>query len=377
MEIQVKNEKEGQLFTSGQLSRLFILYTAASSIAFMIQPLYLKSDFSGWWGIVLAYPISLFFIYFAVRLAQTHPTKKWIDFGKKIVGSWLHAIGIALFIAMFLTISILNLNNYTDFVGYIYLVNTPDFVITGVILLCAAIAASSGLRSIVYLSDGIFILIFLVTTFFVPLMVRDIDLNAGIALFTHFEPLKIGYATLFISNWIADLIMVLFLAPRFDLKQKPMKPIYISAGVSLFIIFIYWIVGLMLVGPHLGAHLRYPLLELVRHILIGEFLENLDPLFVAIWSITLILKIALLIYICSSLIFQYFHIQMEKKRYIPAIVALVLLGVSSFLEKFTSEYYFAIESNWIEYFLFFVKFVPIVYFLIYKIRSRKKKTKAS
>lgn len=266
-------------------------------------------------------------------------------------------------------ITTLNLILFIDFFGNIYLRETPFSVLSAIICFATAVAASSGLKGIVYMSDGIWFLVTLSSLIFLPLMFKDIHVSMVIALFTNLKLQPVLQGMYFVSHWFTDLIIFLFVVHRFKDKEKWVRSLSIVIGGILFFALVYWLFCLLLFGPYLGRQLRIPALELVRHMLVGEFVENLDPLIVSIWSSTLLIKLTLLLYIGTAIFTAIVKRTKPYRRIVTYCYASLIFITSVIWGHQPIDLYYLIPTSF-AFFFVIVKAIPLVYSVVYYIRSK-------
>lgn len=359
------------LFSTAQLTRFWVIYVLSASLPFMLQPLLRYADYQGWLSFLGGYILSLFLAYFAVALVRSSKGQDFIQAGQKIVGKPVHKIILVLVIFYTLLLNIATLLDFSEFMGFIYLEETPNTVISIIFITCAAIAAYSGLRTIVYMSDGFFILLILSIILTTPIFLKNIDPASSIALIKNFELPKLFFSSFYVTNWTSDFIIALFFLSSFQTKEKTMKAFALAQMIVLGVMLLYWYLILLLFGPHLGSRLRYPILDLLRFFEIGEFLENADPLIVSIWASVLLIRSALLLYIGSKILASFFRVKKQSKKIIPFLVGLIVWVFTTVLANYPAEYYYFIRHP-ISNILMTIKCIPIFYFVIYKLRWRKK-----
>lgn len=354
-------------FNQFQLIRLCILYGISSIIAFLLNPLF-QVGYTGWLCLLLIYIPILLVFYFPVRLLQKWP-HCFLQEGGQIVSQPVHIFFLICFYVHITIITAINLILFIDFFGNIYLRETPFPILAAIICLATAIAASSGLKGIVYMSDGIWFLVTLSSLIFLPLMFKNINLSMIAALFTNLKLYPVLQGMYFVSHWFTDLIIFLFLLHRFKEKEKFVRSLSIVIGGILFFALIYWLFCLLLFGPYLGRQLRIPALELVRHMLVGQFVENLDPLIVSIWSSTLLIKLTLLLYIGTAITTAIIKKGKSYRRTVTYCYAFLIFITAILWGHRPIDLYYLVPTSF-AFFFVIIKAIPLVYSAVYYIRSK-------
>ncbi|MDK8179818.1 GerAB/ArcD/ProY family transporter [Paenibacillus sp. UMB4589-SE434] len=354
-------------FTPYQMVRLWMIYLISTPLAFLLGQLLLIAEYEGWITILLSCCCSVFIVSFAVKLASYDPQVEWGVFGERIIGKWLHKMIMMLIVFYCMMLLTVVLTAYRDFFGSTYLPGTPDWVVTGGFLVCVAVVSRSGLQTIVFMADGMFILIFgvsLLTLFFLPGSVWP---DMSIALVTHWNGTTIWKSVLFVTPWFAEMMLVLIMLPHFQLHNKAMKYVIITKISSCVLIMLYWLITLFVFGPHLGGHLRFPLMELIRFVEIGNIIENLDPIMISLWSSSLFIKCVLLLYMAAHLLAQVFKLP-SHRPFTFLLATLVYVFANGFI-KHPAEFGAFVGSSSFAIFLLGVQLVPLLYLIINKVRS--------
>ncbi|MDG0811679.1 GerAB/ArcD/ProY family transporter [Cohnella rhizosphaerae] len=255
---------------------------------------------------------SIVFAYFSIRVAYAFKGREWAEYGRGIVGRWPHLFFSSLVLLYCLTVATLCASAYSDLFISVYLEGTPTPVMLGCFLLCAALAARSGIRSIALLSDGFFLSVFATIVPVLFVLLFKMKYNMIVALFTHLSASKLASSTFFAAGWLNDLSLIFLLAPYFETERKPLRKLASMQALIVAVLVAYWLTSLLLFGPKLAGNMAYPLLETVRFVSFGEVLENLDPLLIGIWSATLLIKTAVLLFMAGRIAMRWAGIRSHR-----------------------------------------------------------------
>ncbi|MED4750488.1 endospore germination permease [Brevibacillus choshinensis] len=328
------NNQLGQV-TQSQIYMLFTQYLFTTMLGFRLSAVVTEAGFSSWLPLLLGAFCGYVLTYISFRLAMRRPTQFFGNYGKDIVGSWLHYPLIMIIIFSSLLSAAFVLRELQDFMVEVYLPETPDWAVTALISICIAYAVRSGVQTIFRCAQGIFFLSVLGMLVIPLFVVRDMNVQMTIAFFTHFNQDNIWTASYLVTALYGEMSFILFLLPYFSQPQKTMKSLVWSVISSLFIILSSLIPTLYLFGPHLTGDLIYPELELIRFIRAGSFLENLDPVLIAVWLTSLFIKISLFLYIAVIVLTQTFGLK-DHKPFSLSMTAM-MVGLSLFMAKSKME----------------------------------------
>lgn len=353
--------------SSGQLIRLMIIYQIAAPLAFMMNPLIRLGKYQGWMGLVLSVGISVGLCWFAVRLSAVFPGVPWTRYGKLILGSVPHKAVQVVLLLHCMTMCTLNIANYTDLFVSVYLPDTPDSVMLAMLLICICLVAQSPFRSVVYLADGLFPIIFGATLLILPFIFHDLNMNMCLAMVTHWNPWFTAKSTLFVEGWFGEITVYLLFAHYFKEAPSLIRSFFIAQIFSFAVIFLYWLITLLLFGPAFASHLRFPIVDVIRFVSVGDIVENLDPFLIGIWSASLLIKTSLLLFVASKLLSSL--IGYRNRRSIVILLATAIYTFSMQFLRHPSEFQQFLFSTGMVVFILGVQLVPALYYAVAKLRG--------
>ncbi|MGG0936489.1 GerAB/ArcD/ProY family transporter [Brevibacillus centrosporus] len=118
---------------------------------------------------------------------------------------------------------------------------------------------------------------------------------------------------------------------------------------------------LLVFGPHLTSELIYPELELIRFIRAGSFLENLDPVLIAVWLTSLFIKISLFLFISVIALTHSFSLQ-DHKPFALSMTA-IMVGLSLFMARSKMELAHLTNHGMVSL-LLVAEVIPVLYFVV-------------
>ncbi|WP_405159021.1 GerAB/ArcD/ProY family transporter [Paenibacillus sp. FSL H8-0283] len=363
--------------TAGQAYRFMFVYLYSEPIAFLLQRLFKMSGYQGWLSTIGGFLISLIFLFFTYRLGSINPDKPWISYGEDIVGKVVHRFYIGLIVMLCIYLLSIDVENFIIFLQSMYLPQTPIWLTSTLTLLCICLTARSGLVTIVFMSEGIFVVQLLTSGLLIPAVGGGGNPGILLAMATHHDLGEIMMGSLSTMPWFSEWMFFLFLAPVVAFR-RPMLKSMLFAGITVVIfIVVFWIFILMNFGPYVAAGLRYPLLEMVRFARYGDFLDNLDPVLIAIWSTTMFSRSSFLLYVASVCLSKLSGIRQQKSvvYLIGGTAAAIVLQYA----RDAASYELAIRSYAVPLYTVLIESMPILYVLVYWLRNgkNKKATKAS
>ncbi|KOP66928.1 spore gernimation protein [Bacillus sp. FJAT-18019] len=358
--------------TPWQLFRFGFIYLNAIPTGFLVSPLLHNSAYLGWLAILGGYAISLLFLWFTVRLGLWDPQRPWVDFGDKLVTKWIHFPIVALILFWSINYAAMDIESFTLFFSTNYMRESPQWMVILVVGFVIIITARWGLETMIYISDGLFIVIVVTIVAINVFFFQDAHFEMMIAFIRHRNYDSVIKDSLFCLTFFAEWIVFLFLAPYLKFDRRSFRNLA-AAGILVVLASLFqWATAILNFGPYLGREMQYPLIELMRSA--SGILGNSDPLVIGLWSSSLFLHSAFLIQVgvrCLATLLKL------KDMDGPLIVILggtaIVLAYQyaqdpiQFLESFNS---FGMAM-----FFLLMEFIPIFYWIAAMFRKRKRRRK--
>lgn len=296
----------------------------------------------------------------------------FVEYGKEIVGRWLH-YPLVLFIAVSnLVIAMLNFWELQDFLIQFYLVNTPPWAIAGLCGLCIAYTVRMGVKSVFRAAEGIF-LISLLSFLLIPFLVSEhFNWFAGRGMLAHFSVREAWPAAYYTASVYGEMSFVLLIYPYLVAPGQTFRSLLKTVSVSVTLVLLHAIPLLLIFGPDLTRNLNYPELELLRFMRSGSFLETLDPALIALWLISIFVKLGFIVLIISLIVAQTLKLK-DSKPFVFPITAFIAFG--SLVIVKTNVQFHALMTGGILTLFFVSELIPTLYFAVDSIRSVFGKTR--
>jgi len=285
-----------QRITPLQVYMLFVQFLYATTLGFYVRYLAGEAGFSAVYSVVLGSMIGMILVYLSYRLAVRRPTRFLGEYGREIVGKWVHLPLILLMVFSFVFAAAFVLRELEELIAAFYLKDTPFWAIAALMGICIARAVRSGAETIFRGAQGLFIF-GVISSLSIPLWVsRETNGAMAAAFFTHFLPSGLWNSTLLITTLFGEMTMLVFLFPYFSEGRRTMRMLGWATVTSVFITLSGLISILMLFGPDMTANLTVPMLEMIRYARFGSFFQNLDPLLLVFWLYSMFIKISLFMF---------------------------------------------------------------------------------
>lgn len=308
------------------------------------------------WGILLLY---------IHKTTQPNNIFEWIEknFGKKT--KWMLSVPTSL---VFVLLAAVSIKEFIAWTKITYLPFTPSFfTVTLVVLLCAALVATSlQTMSIVNALVLAFVIIFGFFVAFANIPQKDFSLLRPV-LEHGFTPVFKGMIYPLSGN--IELISLLFLQHKIYDKIT-FKAITINSIILSWLVMGPLIGGIIEFGPEEAARTRFPAYEEWRLVSIGRFVEHIDFFSIYQWSTGELIRVAFLLFLSIEVLVIK---DKRKKRGILFIYSLIvltlnLIPISDIILHHTIRHIVMPGSFW----FFLAISILLTIFVVIKKRTRRR-----
>jgi spore germination protein KB len=352
--------------TSLQVYMFFSQFLFSTAIGLIVKPLVKQAQFSAWISIILGGLVGLVISYCAYLLCLRRPTFHFGQYGKDIMGRWIHYPLFAIVITANLFAGAIILRYLMDFIGEIYLPGTPNWIIGSLFVLCTVRAVRSGAVTLFRSAQGVFFFSIPAALILPFIAIKELNIDMAVAFITNINITGSWNGTLIIGGLFGEMAFIVYFFPSIMQPEKIMKSLGWATATVVVIMLADVISNILLFSPELTANLSSPTLERIRFIRAGSFLENLDPLFIVFWIYSMFLKLSLFLYISVTSLTHTFG-RKDHKPFTYATAAF-MVGLSLYAFQSTTEIT-EITNQGVSAHLLFIDMVPILYLLVDLLRS--------
>ncbi|MEY9093859.1 GerAB/ArcD/ProY family transporter [Paenibacillus sp. RC84] len=359
--------------TSWQTFRFATIYMISQPIAFLITPLISTSGYQGWISLLLGGLISALFLCCTVYIGRLSPGVPWVQSGEQMIGKWPHRFFLFVVLYWCVYYVSIDLESFTLFYGSIYMRETPQWFLQLIIGLVIVITARWGFVSIVYMADGLFLITLLGIAIILGLFTANANFQMFPALWTHH---KMGLAfrdTFTAVSWFGEWFVFLFMVPHLKFGPKTLRNLLSACLLVTFAVSLQWMLTLFNFGSYYGRRIQYPLLELIRSSTLSGFLGNADPLLIGLWTTSMFIHDAFLLYVATKCAAQLFKFQ-TRKAILPLLGGTAVVAALQY-SRDTTRFLTDMNSLSIVLFWVLVDALPVYYAVIVYVRIKFSKKK--
>ena len=320
-----------------------------------------------WLSELLSFPITLFLSVPIYLLWKKFPDQTIIQYTQTVAGKAGKLIGI-LYVWFFIHFSALSLTQFGSFLSTAVMPETPIlFFAVSLILLCTY-AARSGIEVISRVSEFC-VPIFLIGIMTIVLfLTKDMNLKALTPILEK-GTLPVLQGGFTIAARSVETLGLAMLLPYLN-DRKKVKTIFLLSFALISLFFVIITISIITAYGFEEAKTRtFPFFSAIKIISVGDFLERIESVHMAIWTMGVFIKVSLYFYLAVLGLGQLFNLKDYKPLVFPigtVFIPLSILITPSIVElrEFTSYKIY----TW--YALFFTLFIPSLLLLTAVIRKK-------
>lgn len=322
--------------SAGGYAALIGLVLESTAIAVGIAPVFAEAGEDGWLAMIFGLLGTLAILYPLVRLYA----RRSIRLHDGTHSRWTSALLVPVALVLFFFI-VFNTRLCSDLLKLAYLPTTPASVITASYLLICGYAAFLGLEVLARVSL-INITLKVLTFVVMPLFLyRELQLAFLEPLLGH-GLLPVLRAAVHPFAWLSEGAVLVLL---FGLvRESSYKTVAYGYLLGFFTYFVQSMLALLVLTAPLLSRFIYPALEVVQLLNIGEFMDRLDPVLVAIWTITMVIKSGCYLYLLSWICNLLLGTNIRQRLVFP--FAFLALLFSQVLARNVGEYLLYYKALW-------------------------------
>lgn len=358
--------EEGRI-TYRQLILLLALSRIIITITYLPALLEPPRNQNVWISELLFFPVQLIFALPVYLLWKRFPNQTIIQYSQNLIGKLGKVIGILIF-WYFLHSTAIFIGQFGLFMTSSVMPETPNLFLSSTLVLGCAYAVYKGLEVISRLSElfAPIVMLAIITVFF--LLAKDMNLKILTPVLEK-GIIPVTQGSIIYSSRTLEILGLAMLLPYLNNHQKT-KTVFIAsfAFISIFFVIITLPVQTIF-GLEEASNRTFPFYSVVRLISIGDIIERIESVHMAIWVLGAFVKLAFYYYLIVLSLSQLLNLKSYQPLILP--IGSILIPLSSLvapslieLKTFTSYEVFV----WYSY--FFILLIPLLLLLIAIIRKK-------
>lgn len=302
---------------------VLLIVNAIVPTAFIVLPTiivtYLDQDSP--WSILIAYAVGIAMATLIGVIIKHNDGTPFLEWVSKITSPVVSTLLGLILLQYYLDATTSTLREFVNFLKDNVLFKTPIFVLISIALLITAYMVHQGITTISRVNNMIFLLYFIVLPIYWFGLKGYLDVHRLLPVFDHtYRKFILGSMTT--VTWFSEVAVLLFLAPYLKTPRHAGR----IGRRALLIIALLLLTNLnemlMIFGSNYVKAVSYPAFISLSVVHIGNFLENLDILFISYWILSIYFKLGVFLFVTLECFKQTFRVK-EKEPYLLGIFMVI------------------------------------------------------
>lgn len=350
-----------------QIISIMILFIIGSTL---VTGGCMKAQQNSWISLLIAFILSVPLVIMYSRIGRRAQQKDIFDLSYLFFGKIGGAIITAIFSIYSISLGILVINNFTEYIQVVALPETPKYINAIFIGLTAYLVLKLGIeilgRGSAFMAPVVIATIILTTI----LSVNDIDISniKPILIWNNKEILSCTFSM--ITFPFGETVLFISIFPTVKSKTNPTKLYLIALLISAILLEMVMLRNIMVLGLPLAETLYFPSYSAVSIIDIGTFLSRIEVLVSVNFIVLGLAKVTVCLYVGCKGIAKLFNFSNYKSTLLPT--AIIMIVVSGLIFENTIQMFKFIDI-YKYYAPVFQMLIPVVILVILEIKTRKNK----
>lgn len=318
-----------------QLFMLLILSTGLLNHVILIPNLLTAAGRDSWLSVILAYPISLFFLWLIYFIVKNSHEEGFFSMIKQRFGRAFSIIVSLPTIIFLFASSYITFRDLVLWLNAYYLADTSVFMINCILIASCFIVTLAGVKYMA-ISSGFLLPLVMIFGIFISITNTDLkDPSLLLPLLANgYDPLIKGI--IYSLSGLLEVYIVILLQP-FSQERIKFRQLFILMTILTGLILGPLTASIMEFGPNEAVNFQYPAYEQWRVLSIGEYITHLDFFALYQWLSGALIRIGLFMYLIGTLLSQ----KVMHYRLRPKLVgALYILLFGTMLIKVETYYFY-------------------------------------
>ncbi|HBV98978.1 MAG TPA: spore gernimation protein [Desulfotomaculum sp.] len=273
---------------------MLINVVGATSIVFLPGITAVAAGRDAWLAPLLAIAPGIYLAFIIYSLGKRFPGRTLIEYLQVLLGPWAGKLLGLLYVFFFLHTNAVIIREFGELLVSLVLPLTPLAVIHGILLVLCAWAVRGGLEIQARVMEFAFPFTLFLFMAAVLLVVSEINpANLLPVLENGFKP--VIRASLDPVGWRGEIILLAMILPFMSRPDQGGRCAYIAVIAIGILLALDSLANTAVFGPTV-ARLTFPTFSLVRMVSVGDFIERIESVLVAIWVLVIFGKVAIFYY---------------------------------------------------------------------------------
>lgn len=334
---------EGGKISPRQLYALLVLSNLEATTSILPSLTVAIAGRDSWLTVLLAVLAALPLGLLAAWLGKRFPQQTLVQYSRTLLGKPLGFLAGLVYIWFFVHIASLVFRETAVGFNLSVLPQTPPIVLVIILAVLAATTARCGIEVIGRLAESSFVVVIfsVVLTLFLPL---------NFAHFEYLQPALAGGvlpllpAVLIPLGLLSEFVAANMVIPYLTEPEKAGRTLFFTVLTSGTIILLFTVI-IIAVFNQTAQNLTLPPFQLARMISIGNFLERIEVIVLAVWTIIALIKAAFFMWIGMLGPAQLFNLKGYQELAYPLGIIVIVLSILAY-ENFADALRFYTPQIW-------------------------------
>ena len=322
---------------------------------------------SAWIATMFASLAGFISLWLVGTLGLRFPRHTLPQYGEILLGKTLGKIVGGAYVLYFLVVNILVIREFSDFLTITLMPETPGVIFNAIIVLIGAYAASKGIEVIARMAQFVLPLFLFPLVLILGMVTPNMELGK-LQPFLEGGIAPVIWGSVVPASWYGEIVVLVILLPMVNKPREIKRKGALALLAALFFLTSDTLITLTIFGPDLIGDLLFPFWYLVKYIEFGNYVQRMESLFVLVWMIGIVIKVAFFYYLVCFTTSQVLSLKGYKP--ILYIAALVQILGATFLFKNTPQLSEFLSHNWPPFGLLFEVGLPLILLAVAVIRRK-------
>ncbi|MDQ6422440.1 endospore germination permease [Paenibacillus sp. LHD-117] len=352
-----------------QFAALIVMFVVSSSTLILPTLLATQAKQDAWIAAVVGVSVSMLLILIYGKLGTRFPRQSLVEYSQSLLGKIAGKTLMMLFLVYLFIITSGLLSQVGTLASSLFLAQTPSIFVNLLFFAIIVFAVKLGLETFsraaqLFLPFILLLMLLLLASLLPLIQVRFLTPMLEFGL----SPVIKGAITV-VGIPFLDLVILLMVFPSVDDSRTAYKVYFGATAFGGLLLVLVILFSTLVLGPYRTGIADYPFFVLAQKVNIGNFVQRIESIVIAIWMVSLFFKITICYYALLLSAGQIFQLRSYKPLALPIGFIVIALSVTLFPSSISFWEY--VGDQWTPSVLLYGLFIPAGLLLV-AIAGRKR-----
>jgi len=349
-----------------QCVSLIVLFTVAGNLILGISP---EAKKDVWLALILGLMLDIPILWIYSKLLNLLPGKNIYELCLTAFGKIMGTITSLFFVWFSLHLGALVLFDFNIYIDEVGLTETPELVISIILMAMCVLAGKYGVRVLGRWGDFFFKVVLLLVIFIPLLSIKNMKPENLLPVFQNgLKPVLRGSISAYAFPFAESVVFMPIIAMLQD--KKSYFRVYLAGTIiSALLLLITTLTNILVLGPYLLGINYYPTYVTVSLISIGDFFQRIQILVSILFLLSGFVEISICVISASKGLSNIFNLKSYKFLLIPCAILMINLYYIAFENELESRRF--LPGFALYYKIFITALLPLIVLIAAKFRLKK------